>query len=466
MGHNIKIDTNPSCFFRDKEVWDALREEIKTEYIKEYEQKETIKILCIGCSSGDEAYSISMLMRELNLPHEIDAVDIDKEKIDLAKKGAYPKESLENLSPALLRRYFNKLGSSYQIKQELFNINFMQKDAFEHLSETEIYVKREDIYPKNNYSIILCRSVFLMHNEEKADKLLNLIRGCCFLRGILVLSSDDKMPENIEKYFEVTHFNERIFRREYHAEILCEESEDSRNLPIKIIGFGGAGIQMVERLQEIIEERGPNPKEVKIIAADTNICPLKWVRVKNKIFCGRSINHYLGTGGKPEMGEASIKSSISAIERLVCFEKTKLLILVAGLGGGTGSSALAYVSGLAKENGIKVIAIFTKPLQEEEKRNEIFKIYLKKIYSNSDKIIILDLAKMADFCKKERKYSFQIVFWRAKHIMANLVVQELLNNNPNYSICEVILDKKDGIMNMHYNKLNIDRTLNLITDNL
>ncbi|HLD06468.1 MAG TPA: hypothetical protein VJC16_02965, partial [Candidatus Nanoarchaeia archaeon] len=290
--------------------------------------------------------------------------------------------------------------------------------------------------------------------------------GCCFLRGILVLSSDDKMPENIEKYFEVTHFNERIFRREYHAEILCEESEDSRNLPIKIIGFGGAGIQMVERLQEIIEERGPNPKEVKIIAADTNICPLKWVRVKNKIFCGRSINHYLGTGGKPEMGEASIKSSISAIERLVCFEKTKLLILVAGLGGGTGSSALAYVSGLAKENGIKVIAIFTKPLQEEEKRNEIFKIYLKKIYSNSDKIIILDLAKMADFCKKERKYSFQIVFWRAKHIMANLVVQELLNNNPNYSICEVILDKKDGIMNMHYNKLNIDRTLNLITDNL
>ena len=202
----MEIDTNPSYFFRDKEVWDVLRKEIETEYvefpkIRGYNRKETIKILCLGCSSGDEAYSISMLMQELNLPHEIDALDIDKEKIEFAKKGIYTKESLGNLSPARLNKYFVKLGSRYKIKQEMFNINFMVKDGFEHLSEAKVYMDFKE--PKNGYSIILCRSVLLMYNKEKAANLLEKMKECIFLRGILVLSPDDKMPENIDKYFEI-----------------------------------------------------------------------------------------------------------------------------------------------------------------------------------------------------------------------------------------------------------------------
>src|SRR3989344_8124845 len=110
----MEIDTNPSCFFRDKEVWDVLRKEIEMEYvefpkIRGYNRNETTKILCLGCSSGDEAYSISMVMQELNLPHEIDALDISKEKIEIAKKGIYAKESLDNLSLARLKKYFVKL---------------------------------------------------------------------------------------------------------------------------------------------------------------------------------------------------------------------------------------------------------------------------------------------------------------------------------------------------------------------
>ena len=207
-------------------------------------------------------------------------------------------------------------------------------------------------------------------------------------------------------------------------------------------------------MQEIIDREKFNFKDVKIIAASTNICPLKNIRAKNKILYGRNITHGLGTGGNPQIGDIALKTSIKKIEEVIRFKKTKQLILVAGMGGGAGSTALAYLSKLAHEKGIKVVAIITKPLKLEGKIRILkFRKYFKKIHNNCDKIILLNNEKLANFCQKLGDTSIHQVFDTATDCLANLIIQELLKKIPNYRICEFLPTKKDGILGIDYKKI-------------
>jgi len=93
---------NHSGFFRDLFVWKTLKKEIipkliicrnswqffgKNKKFKQIKLNEPLKILVVGCSSGDEAYSVGIIFNELGFPCEIDAVDLDKKRIDEAKAG-------------------------------------------------------------------------------------------------------------------------------------------------------------------------------------------------------------------------------------------------------------------------------------------------------------------------------------------------------------------------------------------
>ena len=148
------------------------------------------------------------------------------------------------------------------------------------------------------------------------------------------------------------------------------------------------------------------------------------------------------------------QQTMKKIEEVICFKKTKQLILVAGMGGGAGSTALAYLSKLAHEKGIKVVAIITKPLKLEGKIRILeFRKYFKKIHNNCDKIILLNNEKLANFCQKLGDTSIHQVFDTATDCLANLIIQELLKKIPNYRICEFLPTKKDGILNINYKKI-------------
>lgn len=119
LGHDFLIGV--THFFRDPEAFDILRDKVIKEIIDRKEEDETIKIWVTACSTGEEAYSIAMLVddvlgnSEKNLSVKIFASDIDDEAIQFASAGVYPNSIEKDIPPEYLKKYFTATGKNYTI---------------------------------------------------------------------------------------------------------------------------------------------------------------------------------------------------------------------------------------------------------------------------------------------------------------------------------------------------------------
>lgn len=108
-------------FFRDSEAFDVLREKVIPGIIEKKEEDDTIKVWVTACSTGEEAYSIAMVIDEVlektakNLAVKVFASDIDAEAIQFASVGEYPASIEKDIEPRLLRKYFTRNGKIYTI---------------------------------------------------------------------------------------------------------------------------------------------------------------------------------------------------------------------------------------------------------------------------------------------------------------------------------------------------------------
>ncbi|MBU4690684.1 cell division FtsZ family protein [Mycoplasma sp. ES3157-GEN-MYC] len=132
---------------------------------------------------------------------------------------------------------------------------------------------------------------------------------------------------------------------------------NTKKITIKVIGIGGAGGNMVNSL---VDE---NLENVELFVANTDNQDLIKNRVENKIQLGNDTAG-LGTGGNPEIGAQCANESLEELDKII--NNTDLLILVAGLGGGTGTGATPVIADYAKKHGILTLAIVTTPMEELE----------------------------------------------------------------------------------------------------
>jgi two-component system CheB/CheR fusion protein len=108
-------------FFRDQAAFDVLREEVLPLIMQSKGDHDVLKVWVTACSSGQEAYSIAMLLNEFLASHskhieiKIFATDIDADAIEYAAKGVYPKSTVEDMDPYLLRKYFTEQNGQGKI---------------------------------------------------------------------------------------------------------------------------------------------------------------------------------------------------------------------------------------------------------------------------------------------------------------------------------------------------------------
>lgn len=132
---------------------------------------------------------------------------------------------------------------------------------------------------------------------------------------------------------------------------------DERPVTIKLIGVGGAGCNAIDRLQLANLER------VTFAAVNTDSQALAGSVVDEKLLIGRGVTRGLGAGGDPELGRLAAEADREAITAAV--RNSDLVILVAGMGGGTGSGAAPVVAETASKAGAVVIAFVTMPFTFE-----------------------------------------------------------------------------------------------------
>ncbi len=174
-----------------------------------------------------------------------------------------------------------------------------------------------------------------------------------------------------------------------------EEQPVGRDVKIKIIGCGGAGCNMVNHMiaEYNLDER------VDMIVANTDAQDISKSLAKSKITIGTKKTKGLGAGMKPEVGRAAAEESKE--ELIAALDKTDIVYIAAGLGGGTGTGAAPIVANAAKASGALVVSVVTTPFRfEGAERNRIAQAGLEELKKESDGVIVIHNQKLTSFLPK------------------------------------------------------------------
>ncbi|MCY3998380.1 MAG: cell division protein FtsZ [Flavobacteriaceae bacterium] len=152
---------------------------------------------------------------------------------------------------------------------------------------------------------------------------------------------------------------------------------------VKIVGIGGCGSNSVNHLQEL------NLENTDLVICNTDAQALENSSVPNKFQLGANLTFGTGAGGDPQVGKEAAEESLSELEQ-IAESRTKVVILTAGMGGGTGTGALPVIAKMLRNKNILTIAIVTFPFDfEGTKRLNIAKKGIKELNKNFDSLLVL-----------------------------------------------------------------------------
>jgi two-component system CheB/CheR fusion protein len=195
-------------FFRDPELFDYLKEEVLPELIEEARAQENqLRIWSAGCATGEEAYSLAILISEV-LGREaglfnvrIFATDIDDDAVNFARRGIYPSSALEGLSEEQRDRYFVEEEGSYQVKKQIRGmIVFGEHDLAQRS-------------PFPSVDLVVSRNVLIYFSQELQRRALQLFAYSLRDGGYLVMGKAES-PSLLKDLFAPVDKHNKIFRRQ------------------------------------------------------------------------------------------------------------------------------------------------------------------------------------------------------------------------------------------------------------
>lgn len=192
-------------FFRDREAFEIIGKKVIPELIENKLLTDTLKVWVIGCATGEEAYSLAILIKEhlINIKKDLDvkifATDIDKEALAKASKGCYPESIEKDVSDARLNTFFSKEGIGYKVRD---NIRRMVVFADHDITSQPPYGKID---------LITCRNLLIYFNPTLQKKIFSTIHYCLNKGGYLFLGPSEGLG-SIKDLFEETDKKWKIYK--------------------------------------------------------------------------------------------------------------------------------------------------------------------------------------------------------------------------------------------------------------
>ena len=188
------LTINVSEFYRNPEQWKILESAVFPDLFEKFGKK--LKIWSAACSTGDEPYSLVMVLSKfipLNMI-EIIATDIDKQVLAQAKAGLYTDKSLKGLPKEYIDKYFEKINDrTYAVSDEIKSrVKFQQHNLL------------KDEYPKD-CDLIVCRNVMIYFTEEAKVDIYQNFNKALKPGGILFVGSTEQMIQPKTLGFQAIH---------------------------------------------------------------------------------------------------------------------------------------------------------------------------------------------------------------------------------------------------------------------
>ena len=193
-------------FFRDLQTLEYVVDEL----IPRVSGRSKIKIWDAGCASGEEPYTLAILLAEKmgqfsfkNVEIHTTDIDISSQFGELINNGIYPYDILQRIPKPLFEKYFEKIDDkNYQIS---------------YLIRSKMIFKREDLTQlrptDSDFSLILCKNVLLHLTPNQRDEVLEMFHSSLLLNGIFATEQTQKMPEKLKDKFSVISTHAQIFEK-------------------------------------------------------------------------------------------------------------------------------------------------------------------------------------------------------------------------------------------------------------
>ena len=195
-------------FFRDPEAFQLLEDEIVPKLFANKPVGGTVRVWSAGCSTGEEAYSIAILLQERmetlkqNFTVQVFATDIDSQAIATARTGLYPASIAADMTPERLARFFTAVpdGSAYRINKGLRDMLIFSEQS----------VIKDP--PFSRLDLISCRNLLIYFSAELQKKLIPLFNYALNPGGFLLLGTSEGIGEFVE-LFAVLDRKAKLFQR-------------------------------------------------------------------------------------------------------------------------------------------------------------------------------------------------------------------------------------------------------------
>jgi two-component system CheB/CheR fusion protein len=196
---------NVTSFFRDPQVFDQLSESALPALIGECKPGQALRVWIAGCSTGEETYSLAMLLREqislkkANIKLQIFASDLDADAVATAREGVYPLAIEEDVSGERLARFFSKQDDGYRILPELralvvFTVQDVLADP-----------------PFSRLDLISCRNLLIYLQPEAQARVISIFHFALRAGGLLLLGASETVSDS-DSRFAVVSKTARLYR--------------------------------------------------------------------------------------------------------------------------------------------------------------------------------------------------------------------------------------------------------------
>ena len=197
---------NVTAFFRDAHIFELLRSTILPSIIDAKAPDDPIRVWSAGCASGEEAYSVAILLAELLEPQafrecvKIYATDIDEEALSAARQATYGEKQMEAVPDDLKAKYFDRVGLRWVVRKEyrrsvIFGRHELLEDA-----------------PISRVDLLMCRNTLMYFNQEAQERITTRFRFALRDGGYLVLGKAETLLK-FAATFEPVDLKHRIFRK-------------------------------------------------------------------------------------------------------------------------------------------------------------------------------------------------------------------------------------------------------------
>jgi two-component system CheB/CheR fusion protein len=201
---------NVTGFLRDPEAWEVLGRDVMPSIVAHAVVNGGVRVWCAGCSTGEEAYSIAIVLAEAlgdrarSLDVKIYATDVDHDALTTARQGLYRLEQLKDVPEPLVHRYFSREGQLYRVRREhrrwcIFGHHNLTSDP-----------------PLSHVDLLVCRNVLIYLKSDLQEWLLPRFHYAIREDGFLFLGKSESLLAR-SPWFTPVSAKWRVFQRSSHA---------------------------------------------------------------------------------------------------------------------------------------------------------------------------------------------------------------------------------------------------------